>query len=284
MKRSLVIFVCLFYLTSLVYAANACDLDISVYNQDPYPAVPGDLVKIVFQIDGISSKDCGDINFKLIEKFPFTLDPSSEKEYFLRSGTYSKDYNSFYMARFKVRVDEDALDGENPLEIQYIPEKSAFNSFYTKSFDIEVKDVRADFEIFLKDYDSLTNKFTFEILNIGNTNIEAVTIEIQDQESVQLLGSGKEIIGDLSSNEDTSFDMSFISSSDEVRLVIHYSDSINKRRTIEKIVKFNKNNFASSSSNTSGTFWVWFIIIILIGVVGYFLYKKKRKNTKGIKR
>ena len=73
MKKSLMITIIfaslLFSITNLTtISAEACSLDVKMVNQDPYPAIPGDYVKIVFQVEGISNSDCGEIEFELAEK------------------------------------------------------------------------------------------------------------------------------------------------------------------------------------------------------------------------
>ena len=42
-------------ITGLVSAS--CVLDTTLLNQDPYPAVPGDYVNLVFQVTGLQSID-----------------------------------------------------------------------------------------------------------------------------------------------------------------------------------------------------------------------------------
>ncbi len=48
----------------------ACSPDASLINQDPYPAIPGDYVKVVFQIDGLENPECGIVTFGIKEEYP----------------------------------------------------------------------------------------------------------------------------------------------------------------------------------------------------------------------
>ena len=57
MKKSLMFgfaFAFILFSISGVFA-GVCDLDVSLINQDPYPAIQGDYVKLVFQVDGHSN-------------------------------------------------------------------------------------------------------------------------------------------------------------------------------------------------------------------------------------
>ena len=45
-------------------------------NQDPYPAVPGEYVNVVFQIEGVENSKCDEVYFDLIADYPIRLDPN----------------------------------------------------------------------------------------------------------------------------------------------------------------------------------------------------------------
>ena len=105
---------------------------------------------------------------------------------------------------YKLRIDENALDGENPIEVYY-SNKNCFK-WLIKEFDITVQDTRADFEVYVKDYDYITKELTFEILNIAETDVEALTIEIPKQDNIDIKGANRIVVGDLDSNEYTTAD------------------------------------------------------------------------------
>ena len=216
-----------------------CDLKVSLVNQDPYPAIPGDLLKLVFQVDGVDSINCGDLEFSLEENFPFTFDPSSERVYTMKAGTYNmQDYKTYFQAPFKVRVNEQALDGENLINFKYKSSTQPSGTYLTKQFKIQVKDLKADFEIFVKNYDFSTNTATFQVLNIGKEDISAVTVEIPKQTNVTVKGANKNILGDLNANEDTTADFEMTSNSSNINLIVYYTDLTGERRLIEKVVSF----------------------------------------------
>ncbi len=272
-------FIAIFALSFISAASDSsCNLNISLVNQDPYPAIPGDLLKLVFQVDGIDSINCGNIEISLSQDFPFTFDPSSEQTYTIKSGTYNKNYKTYFQAPFKLRVDEEALDGENSIELKYSISNQQSGSYLTKQFQIEVKDVRADFEIFVKDYDSST--MTFQILNIGKEDISAVTMEIPKQDGVYISGANKNIVGDLDSNEDTTADFNLITNVSNIDTTIYYTDSTGERRNISKTVSFDSEYFSSSSNNSSPSLWSYLIYLLIILVIVYFVYKKFFKKKK----
>lgn len=259
-------------------SSAVCDLDVSMINQDPYPATPGDYVKVVFQISGVSNPECGKVSFEVKETYPFSLDPETTNKKVIDSGIYERNYGSFYLATYKLRVNPNALEGENPIEVIY-GSKGELNLL--KEFDIRVEDTKADFEIYVKDYNYGTKELTFEILNIEDSDIEALTIEIPKQEDLNIKGANRIVVGDLDSNEYTTADFKAILPEGETKILLDiiYTDSINVRRTLQKEVMFDSAYFEGNGEKKGGTFW---IILILLGVgwFGWRRYKKHKSKKK----
>jgi hypothetical protein len=282
MKKSLIMsFIILMFLFSIIGIANAaCDLQISMINQDPYPAIQGDYVKVVFQIDGLESTDCGIVTFGVKEGYPVYLDPNVENPITINSGTYQRNYGSFYLAPYKLRIDENALDGENPIEVYYSTSKA---TGLIKEFDITVQDTRADFEVYIKDYDYATKELTFEILNIEKIDIQALTIEIPKQDNIEIKGANRIVVGDLDSNEYTTADFEATLSSGEstINLNIFYTDSINVRRELQKTVEFDSSYFMDRNGNQKKQpYWLYITIVLVIVLVVWRTIKKKKREAE----
>ncbi|MBT4376888.1 hypothetical protein HOD29_05945 [archaeon] len=282
MKKSVVLGVVMFSLMlfslSGVLAAAGCDIGVSMINQDPYLAIPGDYVKLVFQVDGMENPECGVVEFELLEQYPIIFDPDEVGKYTINAGSYDRDFSSFFVAQYKVRVDENALDGDNPIEVQY---KHSLNLDYESiTFDLNVEDARADFEVHVKDYDSVTNMITFEILNIADSDVEALTVEIPKQEAVVVKGAKTNIVGDLDSNEYTTANFEVVPARGYITLEITYSDTINKRRMVEKNVLFEPEYFEDRAGDQkSGNVWmVLFFLLVAILIISYVLKKRKKKK------
>ena len=281
MKKSIITgFILLLSLFSLLgnVMAATCNIDVSLLNQDPYPAIPGDYVKVVFQIDGLENENCGDVVFGIDEGYPFYLDPGVQNPITINSGTFQKDYSSSSQQPYKLRIDENALDGENPIEISYSTSASA--TMIIQEFNITVEDTRADFEVSVKDYDYATNELTFEILNIEETDVQALTLEIPKQEGIEIKGANRVVVGDLDSNEYTSADFEAIlpKGESDIKLNVIYTDSINVRREIQKIVSFDSSYFTDRNKDQKSTPWLLYIVII--GVIGFFIWRRIRKKKR----
>jgi hypothetical protein len=261
-----------------IAAAAVCDPQISIINQDPYPAIPGDYVKVVFQIDGLENPNCGTIIFGIKEDYPISLESNVVNPITINSGTYQKNYGSFYLAPYKLRLDENALDGDNPIEVYY---SMSGNANVIKDFNITVEDTRADFEINVKDYDYTTRTLIFEILNIGKTDVKALTLEIPKQSDIEIKGANRIVVGDLDSNEYTTADFEAILPKGEININLNviYTDSIDVRREMQKVVDFDSSYFVDRDVKKKQPYWLY---ILIVAVIAFFVWRriKKKKREK----
>ncbi|RMD45962.1 hypothetical protein D6829_00825 [Candidatus Pacearchaeota archaeon] len=270
--KKLVFFVVL--LAASFASAEACNLNVTLLNQDPYPAVPGDYVKLVFQITGLENPECGSATLQLLEKYPIEFDEGEDGIKSFRKVRFIRDYSLDAMAAFKVRINPDALDGTNQIEARISGE--GFAEQIVK-FDLEVRDVKADFEVHVSSYDPTTHDISFQILNIAENDVKAVSIEIPNQDNIKVKGARKVIIGDLDSNEYSTADFKALARDGKIRLIISYSDSINRRRKIEKEIYFDSSSFAVQFPEDKKTPWTTYILVVLliIAVIWFFVKRKK---------
>lgn len=277
LRNSIIALILVFTLLAFVSADNTnCKLSPTLLSQDPEPAMPGEYVDLVFQLSGTDNSKCNGASFKLIEKFPFSLDPSVESKKEISGSTFINNFQKVWNIPYKVRVSPDALDGENELEIQYSEGGSPEEAYFSKRFNISVEDVRTEFEVFVKDYDSSNKEITFEILNIGENDVEALTIEIVNQDNFQLKGSPRNIVGSLDSNEETTFDFKGIPEMGEIELKIIYTDSINKRRTTNTEVYFEPEYFKSGDEKGKTSIWFYLSALLIVFIAGRWFWKKHK--------
>ena len=277
MKKSVLIYLLIMFFSFTFVSSEACKLDISLINQDPYPAIPGDYVKVVFQVNGVSNPECGKVEFELLDKYPISFDPTDEPKIIFQSGIYKKDYSSFLTAPYKVRVDANALNGDNPIEVQY---KKGSNLVYeTQQFMLNVQDPRVDFEVHVKDYDYTTNTITFEILNIGKNDVEAITIEVPKQNNIIVKGSNRNIIGDLDSNEYTTAEFEATPINGIIKINIIYTDNINVRRIVESEVLFDSSYFQGRKADEkTNSYNIYYLIGAVILILIFFAYRNRKKK------
>ncbi|MEM4259345.1 MAG: hypothetical protein QXS38_01100 [Candidatus Pacearchaeota archaeon] len=280
-----VIFVLILFMVILsAFASASCEISISMLNQDPYPAVPGDYVKVVFQIAGSETTDCRSFYFDVKPEYPFSVE-SNDTRMVLLGGNYIRGYSSMVLKAYKLIVDKNALDGDQKLKVSYGYEGSdGATGKLTKEFDVKVEDSRTDFDVSVQEYNAATNTITFGIINIGKKNVESLTLEIPEQKNIYVKGTNKVIIGSLNSNDDTTANIEAIPKEGEIMVRLSYNDQINVRRTVEKEVTFSKRYLESIKNSSPGKssyyylFWGLIILIVAYFIYGYF--KRRKSNDK----
>lgn len=290
MKREVIllaVFVVFGFFGSSMASAAECILNTTLINQEPYPAIPGDYVKVVFQVTGVENPECKGIVFELIENYPISFDPGAQKSAKIISGTYSnKDFTPDWIIPFKVRLDTNVEDGENKIEVALGFENSTLAKTL-KTFYIDVDNSRADFEIHVDRYSYSTKELTLEVLNIGKNDVEALTLEIPKQPNIQISGSNRAIVGDLDSSEFTTADFKADVSSGDFQVKVLYTDQNSIRREMNKKVTFDSSYFQPAGGEDKQISWIYYalaVIIILLIIVLWIIKSRSNRRERALRR
>ena len=154
----------MFSLFSVVSAAGSCNLQVSLVNQDPYPAVQGDTVKLLFQVSGVQNPDCKGAIFRLDPGYAFSLTQGDGIQ-ILQGSTFTQNYNNDWTIPYTLNVNKDASDGDAPIDVFYSGGNTLGFSSSSQRFNISVQDSRATFEVYVSNYDPTTKTISFQILN-----------------------------------------------------------------------------------------------------------------------
>lgn len=262
--------------------AETCSPTVSIINQDPYPAIPGEYVKLVFQIDGLENPECGTMTFELLEQYPFIFDSDTNPEITIDAGFYKRNFNSFLIAPYKIRVDQAALKGENPIEtrIQYANSQGGISN----QFDIYIEDSKADFELHIDKYSYASKELTIEILNIADSDIEALTLEIPKQNNIQIKGTNRVVIGDLDSNEYTTADFKADIENGEIKIKILYTDQTGSRRETTESIVFDSSYFTGIEDTKKIPTIYFVIVIVIISLVVWWILRKRRNKKEKMRK
>ena len=157
-------------------AAPAEAISVKLMKYDPYPANAGEYVTVWIKIEnpGLGSPS-EDVQLRVVPEYPFSLEPGETG--LEKIGMLSM--NDFALFDFRLRVDEDAIDGKNTLKVEY---RDSVDAVWSEvELSLEVESDRVDFEI--ADIDSVPlrlkpgdddAKITVEIQNIGDGDAECV--------------------------------------------------------------------------------------------------------------
>lgn len=275
-------------------SSDSCNLNVTLINQDPYPAVPGNYVKVVFQVDGVQLSQCEGAKFQLAPSYPFSLIGENTLNV-LDDKTYISGYKTSWMIPYTLVVDKSALDGESLLEVHYGPKNWKDDSYLISYFDITIQDSRTDFDAVIQEYSS--SEVSIAIANIGKYTANSVIVRIPEQDSFQASGTDGQMVGNLESGDYTLVGFTVSqkgtpSQNSKLKFDIYYTDNIGERRTVNmelplstKSGNYSSSGFANRSSNSSSsTSLYWIIIIAVIAIIGYFLYQKYKKKVNGIEK
>lgn len=262
-------------------STTACSINVNLLNQAPYPAVPGDYVKIVFQATGLENTNCGTVGFEVLQDFPISFDPGVSSSAIINSGTFKTDYGSSVLLPFKVRVSPDALSSGNEIKIKYTRNLQTGNeASIVKSFDLAVNDSKTDFDVIINSYDRSSNTLTLGLINIGKTNAEALTIEIPQQDGINVTGGSKKIIGSLNSNDDTTVNFEAIPYKSSANVILSYNDINGVRRTLNKEISFSPSVFTTSTGGASHGPSYYLLIVTWLGIIAYAVYRYYSSRRK----
>ncbi len=284
--------------------ANPCSLNVSLVNQDPYPATPHNYVKVVFQLSGLENPQCKGAMFQLVPTYPFSLDENESLE-ILDGSTWIANYKRDWMIPYAIRIDKETLDGDYDLTVKYGEESLSI----TESFSISIEDSRTAFDAVIQE--STSSEVSIAIANIGKYTANSVVVRIPEQENFRTTGTDGQMVGNLDSGDYTivSFEvtankasaMSFRNNLPQDKEIegeqnnlfqfdIYYTDTLGERRIVNMILPLNmiadinaslaSGNFSRGKGSSSGVNWTLIILLLFLGVVAFYIYKKYPQKTK----
>jgi hypothetical protein len=154
-------------------------------NQDPDPAEPGKYVELRWKLEKTGNGRINDIRYFLDVDYPFSFDPSDNPERNLGDWEGVPDNEDFITLFYKVRVDEDALEGTYKVRL-----RSMYNfqdSFVEKEYEVRVGDMKRP-EFVLGQLTTAPAKLVsdtedaeldVELANIGDGDAENVVVEME---------------------------------------------------------------------------------------------------------
>lgn len=177
MKNWLKILLIIFCILLTISSASA--LSVRILKTDPVPAESGKYLTVWIKVDNTGSSTARDVKVRIVPEFPFSVE----------SGWKTQDDigfippNDLAIVDFKLKVDENAVEGTNSLKVKY---KEAIDADWSeKDLDIEVESKRIDFEI--ANIDSIPKRLipdtddaqlTVDVQNIGEGKAEAVKAKL----------------------------------------------------------------------------------------------------------
>ncbi|MBN2457992.1 COG1361 S-layer family protein [Candidatus Woesearchaeota archaeon] len=174
---------------STAYAdeSNSDILIVSLVNQDPDPAVAGDVVEVRVGIENIGGAAAEDVVLEFVPQYPFST--IADEDYTKEVGTLKAHQQEADMriVKFKVRVDRDATAGEYQLKINTYEDGSA--DAKTRILSIDVKNSESAEVIHIDKTTLVPGKQTplkFIINNVGNAPLKDMTFSWLNEDKIVL--------------------------------------------------------------------------------------------------
>lgn len=304
----------LIFLATAIYAIHFatalntqdyCTLDASIVSQDPSPAVPGEYVDVVFQLTGVNNPECNGAQFELIQKYPFSLDDNDSIR-ILGANIYAPNNKEVWTIPYKIRVDKDAINGENELDVRYVGNNNNnWAAYSTKTFNITIEDSRTNFDAVVQETSG--SQVSIAIANTGKYTANSMIVRIPDQTNFRVSGTNGQMVGNLESGDYTIVGFTIMpnmqrnqgatnmsANQNILKVQIDYTDGIGERRTSILEIPLAKSSLSTNSTASlpSGFgarrqkssifsqwyFWVIIIALLLLGFGFYNKYKTRIKN------
>jgi hypothetical protein len=177
-------------LGNFVFAAEATDsaaISISLINQDPDPAISGDVVELRLGVENTGGGDAKDLVMELMPEYPFELVSGSNQMQEIGTIKGFQSGADMKIIRYTIRVNKDATAGTYELKLKYYSKGSS--SSIQKTFSIVISS-REGAEIIHIDKSVLVpgkqSSVRFTINNVGNAPLRNMKFYWQNSDNVVL--------------------------------------------------------------------------------------------------
>ena len=247
MKQYILLLLCLIVATSSVFAASQSQQAVLVptlVNQQPDPVQPGNYVELRFRIDNVG-ENARDYTFNLNADYPFSFDtPADSTKQIKIGGAESGDGATVLF--YRVRVDSEAVEGDNEVELEYYPtNQPGAKNTYKDTIRVESRQglVQISDVTITPEQPQVGSRFTLDLAvqNLGSSFIENIQVSTDtDGTGFTPIGSSdKKTIRQINGIETRIVSFDFFVDADatvnvqEVPITLVYFDSLGVERTKE---------------------------------------------------
>lgn len=189
MKKYAMILILSLFLASVAFNASASPIiSVSLVNQDPDPAIAGDVVEMRIGVENRGDTAAENQMIEIVEGYPF--EKVSGEDMVKNAGTIGAyDYgDDIKIVRFKIRINRDAIAGSYPLKIKTYEQGNAAAAGQ-QDITIEIKNRESAEVIYIDQVELLPGKITpmkFTINNVGSAPLRDLTFKWENEDSIVL--------------------------------------------------------------------------------------------------
>ncbi|MFH1399872.1 MAG: COG1361 S-layer family protein [Candidatus Woesearchaeota archaeon] len=190
MKQTLFL-VMLMLLAISVHAASSLDssqvISISLVNQDPDPAIAGEIVEVRIGVENIGGQQATNLIVELVPDYPFTLIPGETAVRQIGTMNAYQKGESMKIIKYKVRSDKDTTAGSYELKVKYYEEGSVVAT--QKSLSVDVQSRESAEIIYIDQVELIPGKITplkFTINNVGSAPLREISFQWENEDDIIL--------------------------------------------------------------------------------------------------
>ena len=164
-----------------VYSIEGQLIRTTLISQEPDPVDPGGYTDLRFKVENIGDNSISDVTIKIIPEYPFSLDPGEQAEQLIGSLLPRQKAESGVIVKYKIRVDKDAVEGENTIRLAY---KIPGEDWVEKEFTVNIR--TADIVLSIDSVDSTpevipqgkTVKVAIKLTNLADSLIRDIRVKL----------------------------------------------------------------------------------------------------------
>ncbi|HLC64519.1 MAG TPA: COG1361 S-layer family protein [Candidatus Nanoarchaeia archaeon] len=216
-------------------------INISLVNQEPDPVEPGGIVEVRFKVENAGADKANNILVELLPKYPFSILPGDSAQRSIGSLQARQVGENGVIVKYKLKVDESAVEGENDLTLRYKIDSGGWIT--PKDFSIAIRTF--DSILYVVDVDSVpraispggVGKITIKYKNLADSLIRNVKTKI-DLSSVPFApvqSSNVKVIEEIPALSSAEVEFSVMaeagaqSKAYKIPLELSYNDELNTR-------------------------------------------------------
>jgi hypothetical protein len=221
------------------------NIQITMINQEPMPAEPGGYLTLRFRIENIGTQGADNVQVELIPQYPFSFDASDSGLRNLSSMDGWQTDNEGVVVEYRLRVDEDAVEGSENITLRY---KVGQSPWIGQDFAVQIRTIDAFLNI-----DEITTsptrvqpgEFTDLLIHVTNLADSRLTnlrfkLDFNNIDISPAASTNEKTILSLKAHENATVSFRVVVNSDavskvyKVPLSIEYFDEVGTKYTVDQ--------------------------------------------------
>jgi hypothetical protein len=285
--------------------------DFATISLDAAELTPGEKTDVVFTITNTGDSALKHMTFSWSEEDGIILPVGSDNTRYIKQLDVGESIDLDYSMVTSLNADPGLYRLDLTLEYDAM---DASGNFVETALNREVGMLvggQTDFDVAFSESSEGTTSLS--VANVGNNPALAVTVRVPEQENFRVDGSSASIIGNLDSGDYTlvSFQImpqgilfgsgmsrdlpveererlrQMAEQSNELKVVVEYTDTTGVRRSVEKsvLVQYRGETATGTMRQMRGQgiqdyLWIGIVVLLAIaGIVGFYLYRRRKKKS-----